>query len=72
MAENKTRRMCFNLGGLMGGVIATVLLLAIAAYLTMWGIQVQQDNATNYYELENASKIQMRSTSNADHRKNKE
>jgi len=71
MAENKTRRMCFNLSGLMGGVIATVLLLAIAAYLTMWCIQVQQDNATNYYELENASEIQMNSTSNADHWKNK-
>lgn len=71
MAENKTRRMCFNLNGLMGGVIATVLLLAILAYLVMWAIQVQKDNATNYYELENPTEIQMRSTSNADHWKNK-
>ena len=71
MAENKTRRMCFNLNGLLGGVIATLLLLSILAYLTMWAIQVQKENATNYYELENASDIQMRSTTNADHRVNK-
>ncbi len=65
MAENKTRRMCFNLNGLLGGVLATVLLLAIVGYLSMWAIQVQKDNATNYYELENPSEIQMRSTDNA-------
>ena len=71
MAENKTRRMCFNLNGLLGGVIATLLLLSILAFLTMWAIQVQKENATNYYELENASEIQMISTKNADHRINK-
>lgn len=71
MAENKTRRMCFNLNGLLGGVLATLLLLAIAAFLSIWAIQVQKDNATNYYELENPSDIQMRSTDNAKHRVNK-
>ncbi len=71
MAENKTRRMCFNLNGLLGGVLATVLLLAIVGYLSMWAIQVQKDNATNYYELENPSEIQMRSTDNAKHWVNK-
>ena len=67
MAENKTRRMCFNLNGLLGGVIATLLLLGILAFLTMWAIQVQRDNATKFYELENPAGIQMNSTDNAKH-----
>jgi len=67
MAENKTRRMCFNLNGLLGGILATVLLLGILAFLTMWAIQVQQENATKYYELENPTEIQMNSTDNAKH-----
>ena len=71
MAENKTRRMCFNLNGLLGGVLATVLLLSILAFLTMWAIQVQQENATNYYEIENPTGIQMNSTDNAKHWVNK-
>ncbi len=71
MAENKTRRMCFNINGLLGGVLATLLLLSILAFLTMWAIQVQQENATNYYELENPTDIQMNSTDNAKHWVNK-
>jgi len=71
MAENKTRRMCFNLNGLLGGMLATVLLLGIVAYLSIWAIQVQKDNATNYYELENPTEIQMISKDNANHWKNK-
>jgi len=71
MAENKTRRMCFNLNGLMGGVIATVLLLAILVFLSIWAIQVQKEQATNYYQLENPTDIQMRSTDNAKHWVNK-
>ena len=68
MAENKTRRMCFNINGLMGGVLATLLLLGILGYLTMWAIQVQQDNATKFYELQDETNIQMNSTDNAKHR----
>ena len=67
MAENKTRRMCFNLNGLLGGVIATLLLLGILAFLTMWAIKVQQNNATKYYELQDETNIQMNSTDNAKH-----
>jgi hypothetical protein len=67
MAENKTRRMCFNINGLMGGVLATLLLLGILGYLTMWAIQVQQDNATKFYELQDETNIQMNSTDNAKH-----
>jgi hypothetical protein len=66
--ENKTRRMCFNLNGLLGGVIATLLLLSILAFLTMQAIAVQKANATSFYELNDETNIQMRSTENVSHR----
>jgi hypothetical protein len=65
MAENKTRRMCFNLNGLLGGILATVLLLSILAFLTMQAIAVQQANATNFYEIQDPTSIQAASTDNA-------
>ncbi len=68
MAENKTRRMCFNINGLLGGILATLLLLSILAFLTMRAITVQQENATKYYELQDETNIQMNSTDNAKHR----
>jgi len=72
MAENKTRRMCFNINGLLGGILATVLLLSILVFLTINAIGVQQANATKFYELKDQSNIQMRSTDNAAHRVIKE
>jgi hypothetical protein len=66
--ENKTRRMCFNLNGLLGGIIATLLLLSILAFLTMQAIAVQKANSTSFYELNDETNIQMRSTDNAAHR----
>ncbi len=67
MAENKTRRMCFNINGLLGGIIATVLLLSILVFLTINAIAVQQKNATTFYKLNDASNIQMKSTDNIKH-----
>lgn len=61
--------MCFNLNGLMGGLIATVLLLAIFVYLFIWAINVQQQNATTFYELEDEANIQMISKDNWKHYK---
>lgn len=70
--ENKTRRMCLNINGLLGGVIATVLLLSILGALTYWAIIVQQDNATKFYELKDETNIKMRSKENANHWQDKE
>jgi hypothetical protein len=70
--ENKTRRMCFNINGLLGGIIATLLLLSILGFLTIQAIGVQQANATKFYELADETKIQMRSTDNAGHWVDKE
>ena len=65
--ENKTRRMCFNLNGLMGGLIATVLLLSILVFLTIQAISVQQSTSTKFYELQDEANIQANSVDNAKH-----
>lgn len=67
--ENPTRRLCFNLNGLMGGVIVLVLLLTILFFLTWWGIDIQKANAQNYYKIINPQGLQFESNSNAKHYK---
>lgn len=62
MAENTTRRLCFNINGLLGGIIATLLLLSILAFLTYKAIQIQAANATTYYEIVDEQNIPMTST----------
>ncbi|HIP59982.1 MAG TPA: DUF4006 family protein [Campylobacterales bacterium] len=69
--ENKTRRMCFNINGLLGGILATLLLLAILGVLTYLAIDVQQKNATNYYEIQDPTSVQANSVDNAGKRVNK-
>ncbi len=67
--ENKTRRMCFNINGLLGGLLATFLLLGILVFLTMNAIRVQKAEATNFYQIDNQSGLQMSSSENAGHYK---
>ena len=62
MAENTTRRLCFNINGLLGGIIATVLLLSILGVLTYLAIAVQSGNATTYYQIVDEQNIPMTST----------
>ncbi len=69
MAENTTRRMCFNLNGLLGGIIATVLLLSILVYLSIWATEVQKQNATTFYTIEDPAGIKMISKDNWKHYK---
>ena len=64
MNENRS---IFALDGITGMLIATVLLLAILAVLTVMGLGVQQANANNFYEVKDESSIQMRSVDNAKH-----
>jgi hypothetical protein len=68
MADN-TNRSVFALDGVTGMLIATVLLLSILAVLTVLGIGVQASEAQNFYQIENASGLQMNSAANADHYK---
>jgi hypothetical protein len=68
VTEN-TRRGLFTLSGITGMLIATVLLLAILVGLTMWDIQVQQQQATNYYDpapiVGSTTNVKASSTDNA-------
>jgi hypothetical protein len=57
----------FAFDGVPGMLIATVLLLSILAGLTVWGIGVQQANATTYYTIDNAKDIKMIDTTSASH-----
>ncbi len=49
MAENTSRGL-FTLSGITGMLIATLLLLAILAFLTMKAIGVQRAEAKHYYD----------------------
>jgi len=64
MNENRS---VFALDGITGMLIATVLLLSILAFLTIWNMSVQNANAENFYKIENEKSIKMISTDNAKH-----
>ena len=64
MNENRS---VFALDGVTGMLIATVLLLVILAVLTVWGLGVQNANASNYYDIKDEKSIKMFSTENAKH-----
>ena len=64
MNENRS---IFALDGITGMLIATVLLLIILAFLTIWGLGVQQESATNFYDIKDEKSIKMFSTDNAKH-----
>ena len=48
---NENERGIFKLSGITGMLIATLLLLTLLAVLTVFGIKVQQNEATNYYKI---------------------
>jgi hypothetical protein len=68
VTEN-TNRAVFGLHGITGMLIATVLLLSILAFLTTWGIGVQQGSSSNFYDptpiTSNLDNVKMISTENA-------
>ncbi len=64
MNENRS---VFALDGVTGMLIATVLLLIILAVLTVWGLGVQNENASNYYDIKDEQLIKMNSVDNAKH-----
>ena len=48
---NENERGIFKLHGITGMLIATVLLLTILVVLTINGIKVQQNEASNFYKI---------------------
>ena len=64
MNENRS---IFALDGITGMLIATVLLLTILAGLTAWGLNVQNANMTNYYDIKDEQSIKMFGSKAEDH-----
>jgi len=68
-ATENTDRAVFGLHGITGMLIATVLLLSIAFFLTSWAIGVQQGSASNFYDpapiTSNLDNVKANSTENA-------
>lgn len=64
MNENRS---VFALDGITGMLIATVLLLSILTGLTVWGMNVQNANNANFYEIKDEQKIKMIGSKAQDH-----
>jgi len=67
MAENTSRGL-FKLNGIIGMLIATILLLSILAFLVMNAIAIQSKEAKNYYDptpiVSSLDNVKMKSTDN--------
>ena len=62
---NENERGIFKLSGLTGMLIATALLLTILAVLTISGIKVQQNEASNFYKInQDLNGLKMNSSDN--------
>ena len=62
---NENERGIFKLNGITGMLIAVVLLLSILAVLTINGIKVQQNEASNFYKInQDLNGLKMNSSDN--------
>lgn len=64
MNENRS---IFSIDGITGMLIATALLLAILAFLSLWAISVQKESATNFYDIKDETAIKMIGSKESDH-----
>ena len=65
---NENERCIFKLNGITGMLIAVVLLLSILAVLTINGIKVQQNEASNFYKInQDLNGLKMNSSDNHTH-----
>ena len=65
---NENERGIFKLHGITGMLIATALLLTILVVLTYNGIKVQQNEATNFYQInQDLQGLKMNSSDNHTH-----
>ena len=63
----ESKRSLFALNGITGMLIATVLLISILIVLTIVSLNVQQTQATNFYEIKDAKEIRAINKDNAKH-----
>lgn len=65
---NENERGIFKLHGITGMLVAVVLLLSILAVLTVNGIKVQQNEASNFYKInQDLDALKMNSSENHKH-----
>jgi len=65
---NENERGIFKLNGITGMLVAVVLLLSILAVLTVNGIKVQQNEASNFYKInQDLDALKMNSSENHKH-----
>ncbi|QFR44040.1 DUF4006 family protein [Sulfurimonas sp. CVO] len=64
MNENRS---IFSLDGITGMLIATILLLAILVFLSIWAVNVQQKSSSNFYDLKDETSIKMIGSKESDH-----
>lgn len=60
-------RNVFSFDGLLGFVIAVVVLLIALVFLMYFAIGAQNNHATDYYDIENEKSIKMFDKDNAKH-----
>lgn len=63
------KRSIFALHGITGMLIATVLLLSIEGTLVYLGIMAERSTSQEYYYIDDAKSLEMKSTENASHMK---
>lgn len=63
------KRSIFALHGITGMLIATVLLLSIEGTLVYLGIMAERSTSQEYYYIDDAKSLKMKSTENASHMK---
>lgn len=59
-----SERGVFSFHGIIGYAIAVVLLLSILTGLSIWGLNVQQSQATNTYQIDSIHNVEMISNEN--------
>jgi ABC-type phosphate transport system permease subunit len=65
---NENERGIFKLSGISGMLVAVVLLLTILVVLTYNGIKVQQEQASNFYKInQDLNALKMNSSDNHQH-----
>ncbi|PLY16690.1 MAG: DUF4006 domain-containing protein [Sulfurimonas sp.] len=64
MNENRS---IFSIDGITGMLIATILLLAILVFLSIWAVNVQQKSSSNFYDLKDETSIKMIGSKESDH-----
>ncbi|PAF44831.1 DUF4006 family protein [Helicobacter sp. 11S02596-1] len=57
----------FGINGLLGYLVAVLLVVGAAGVFGFAAIHIQKSQATNYYKIDNQDAIKMKSVGNEDH-----